>query len=154
MRLSLVGLLFLAAFSSFGSAVGDPDKTAPDKDVVSAMAVWQDYRVNVPGADKQWKGKTVKISGDFHSVKKAKDGRYFVGLYIVDPKKYAPNIVCFIDETARKDFAQLKVGQSIKMSGKVVGRQDVGRKESPSPVYLGYIVKLEDCRFIGAASEP
>lgn len=127
------------------SVNADEAKKASEKDeFIAAGTIWQEYGGNEVAADEKYKGKTIKISGPVHSVRKAADGRYMIGFYVVDPvdaegRKYPPNIVCYIADGSQKDFAAFKAGQTAKVTGKVVGRKS-------AVAYEGYIVVAAECR--------
>jgi hypothetical protein len=129
---------------------------------ISALELWQEYGSNALAADAKYKNGQVVMSGGVHDIGRAKDGRYYVGFYVVvasavDEFTYAnmsarerkwwaegypPNVVCYLAKDAKEDFAGVQPGDKIRVRAKVVGMKQT------DDVWQGYLVELENGQLI------
>ena len=148
---ALVALLALILAGSSDKAAREPSAS------ISAVALWQQYGSNALAVDAKYKDRELLMSGGVHEVGKARDGRYYVGFYVVLSgavdestydnmsarerrwwaEGYPPNVICYLAKGSEQDFAGVQPGDNVRVRAKVVGVKQT------DDVWRGYIVELE-----------
>jgi hypothetical protein len=106
--------------SANGNSNSAPAST-PSSIKVSATALFKTYSDNEAAGDKLYKGKLLTVTGTIDSADKTVNNQRYVTFGTGDAYSIL-RVECFFTEEHKSEWAQLKKGQQITLTGKCIGK--------------------------------
>lgn len=115
---------------------GDTLASVKNSEFVATSTLYREFNTNVPAADEKYKGKTIFVAGEVHSVDKA----FLVGTILnLTCNDYGSfGVLCVLSRSAARsnELKTINAGDYVKVRGTCEGKMITGT------------VKLTDCEFV------